>query len=240
MILLLYRLLCLLLPLMVGSAAAVADEAEIWSESITPAWLDDHVAARRATNPRPSAQLNRTQVWANDIARSDMQAFAPTVPDRTVGAKVQPFHDYNFMVGTELVGGSNEAGLLSSKASWEAFLTRDWERLGGVKLGLSTAGFADSVQRGYSQSISGSMGIPLDLSLRTWSTELRLSSSMSLDAVSGTIGTSLMSEMIGQTRLTSPPDRLRSELNVRVGYGFAPNSQPVASAKLELRISPNF
>jgi hypothetical protein len=239
MILLIRRLIFPLLALMAMPAAAIADEMEIWSENITSAWLDNHVAARRAGRPRSSPRLSRTQIWANNIARSDMQAFVPTDFDRAVGAKMQPFHDYNFLVGTELIRGSGEVSLLSSKATWEAFLTRDWERLGGVRFGLSTAGFVDSIQSGYSQSVSGTMDIPLDLSLHTWSTELRLSPSMNLDSLNGDISTGLLSEIIGQTRLTTPADRFRSELNVRLGYGLAPNTRPVASARLELRIAPN-
>jgi hypothetical protein len=237
MIFLFRRWVSLLLALMAMSAAAAADEVEIWSESITSAWLDNHVAARRSIRPRPPARLSRTQVWASNIARSDMQAFMPTDFDRAVGAKMQPFQDYNFLVGTELIHGG-ESRFLSSKASWEAFLKRDWERL-GMTLGLSTAGYVDSVANGYSQSVIGTMDIPLDLSLHTWSTGLRLSPSMSLDSLKGDISTGLLSEIVGQTQLTSPADRFRSELNVRLGYGLAPNARPVASARLELRIAPN-
>ncbi|QRM29915.1 hypothetical protein [Microvirga sp. VF16] len=220
------------------STIAIANEDEIWSANITPAWLNDHVVAKRAVRPRHSPRLNRTQVWANGIARSDMHAFLPTDFDRAIGAKMQPFQDYNFLVGTELIRGGSESSLLSSKASWEAYLKRDWQGL-GVMIGLSTAGFVDSVQNGYSQSFIGTMDIPLDLSLQTWSTELRLSPSVNLDATNGDISTGLLSEIVGQTRLTSPADRFRSDLNVRLGYGLAPNTQPVASAKLELRIAPN-
>lgn len=238
MTLLLRRLASLILALLAMSTIAVANEDEIWNQKITSTWLDDHVAAGRASRPRHSPLLNRTQVWSNGIARSDKHAFLPTDFDRAIGAKMQPFQDYNFLLGTELIRGGGESTFLSSKASWEAFLKRDWERL-GVTLGLSTAGFLDSVQYGYSQSVSGIMGVPLDLSLQTWSTELRLSPSMNLDGLSGDVSAGLLSEIVGQTRLTAPTDRFRSDLNVRLGYGVAPNTRPVASATLELRISPN-
>lgn len=237
MIVFLCRLAALLLALMTMVTMAVANEVEIWSENITSAWLDDHVAVRRASRPHPSPRLSRTQVWASGIARSDMQAFMPTDSDRAVGAKMQPFQDYNFLVGTELIHGGGSS-FLSSKTSWEAFLKQDWQRL-GLTFGLSTAGFVDSLQNGYSQSISGSVDIPLDVSLHTWSTELRLSPSLNVDAMNGAISTGLLSEIVGQTRLTSPADRFRSDLNVRLGYGLSPSAQPVASAKLELRIAPN-
>lgn len=242
MIVLLRRLPSILLASIAMSTVAVANEDEIWSgkitSQITSTWLDNHVAARRASRPYYSPVLNRTQVWTNGIGRFDRHAFLPTDFDRAVGAKLQPFQDYNFLLGTELIHGGGESAFLSARSSWEAFLKRKWEPL-GVTLGLSTAGFLDSVQNGYSQSISGTMGIPLDLSLQTWSTELRLSPSMNLDSLSGDISTGLLSEIVGQTRLTAPTDRFRSDLNVRLGYGVAPNTRPVASATLELRVSPN-
>ncbi|WP_262298874.1 hypothetical protein [Microvirga sesbaniae] len=232
-------LLASLLPASLAlSTVAVANEVEIWTEPLTSTWLDDHLAVKRATRPRAPVRLNRTQVWASGIARTDMQAFLPTDVDRAVGAKMQPFQDYNFLIGTELVRGGRDTALLSSKASWEAFMTRGWERL-GVTVGLTTAGFLDPGQSAYSQSLSGIMDIPLDLSLQAWSTELRLSPSMNLDGVSGDISTGLVSELVGRTRLTKPADRFRSDLKVRLGYGVAPNTRPVASATLELRIAPN-
>lgn len=238
MILLLLRLVCLVLAAAAMTTHAAADGDEIWSKNITPAWLDEHVAAKRANYKRPVPRLSRTQVWTNGLVRSDMQAFVPTDFDRAVGAKLQPFQDYNFLVGTELVRTGSASGLVSSKATWEAFLNRDWETL-GVTVGLSTVGFVDSVQNGYSQSISGSMDIPFDLPFPTWNTQLRLSPSMNLDSMSGAVGTGLLSEIIGQTRLSSRSDRFRSDLNVRLGYGVAPDTRPTASARLELRIAPN-
>ncbi|WP_262272876.1 hypothetical protein [Microvirga yunnanensis] len=232
-------LLASLLPASLAlSTVAVANEVEIWTEPLTSTWLDDHLAVKRATRPRAPVRLNRTQVWASGIARTDMQAFLPTDVDRAVGAKMQPFQDYNFLIGTELVRGGRDTALLSSKASWEAFMTRGWERL-GVTVGLTMAGFLDPGQSAYSQSLSGIMDIPLDLSLQAWSTELRLFPSMNLDGVSGDISTGLVSELVGRTRLTQPADRFRSDLKVRLGYGVAPNTRPVASATLELRIAPN-
>lgn len=236
------RLSSILLASIAMTTMAVANEDEVWSgkitAKITPTWLDHHLAARRASRPYYSPLLNRTQVWTNGIGRFDTYAFLPTDFDRAVGAKLQPFQDYNFLLGTELIRGGGESTFLSSRSSWEAFVKRKWEPL-GVTLGLSTAGFLDSVQNGYSQSISGTMGIPLDLPLQAWSTELRLSPSMNLDGLSGDISTGLLSEIVGRTRLTARTDRFRSDLNVRLGYGVAPNTRPVASATLELRISPN-
>jgi hypothetical protein len=234
------RLLCLVLPLACGAATARADEAEIWSRNLTSEWLDQHVAAmRRDRHSRPSRSLNRTQVWANGMVRSPVQSFQPNAEGHSLGAKLQPLRDYNVLLGTELIRSGGYQGSLSSKAMWEAFMSREWEALGGMTLGLTTAGLVDTVSSAYSQSVSGTMGIPLDFPLRAWSMELRLSPNLNLDVSSGDFSTGLMSEVMSQTQLNAPTDRLRSVLNITLGYGVAPSTRPVASAKLELRISPN-
>jgi hypothetical protein len=240
MFILLCRLGTLLVSLVLASGAAWADDDEIWNRNLTPAWLDGHVAASRpGRQKRPSYDLNRTQVWANGMIRSPAQNFHSGAAGHSVGAKLQPLHDYNFLVGTELIRGGGYQGPLQSKAMWEAFVTRDWESLGGVTFGLSTAGFMDMTSHGYAQSVSGAMGIPLDLPLQSWSTQLRFAPSINLDAANGDFSTGLLSEVTGQTLLSAPTARFRSVLNVSLGYGLAPRTQPSASARLELRITPN-
>jgi hypothetical protein len=239
-----FSLLCrfgaLLLPLVLGSTMTRAEEAEIWSSNLTPQWLDEHVAAsRRGKRPRSAYGLKRTQVWTNGLAGNPARSFQRNAAGHSVGAKLQPLHDYNFLLGTELVRGGGDQAWLWSKASWEAFMARDGERLGGVPFGLSTAGFVDLTGRGYSQSLSGSLGIPLDLPPQAWSTELRLSPSLNLDASTGDLSSGLLSQVMGRALLSAPTDRFRSVLNVTLGYGLAPSTRPVASARLELRITPN-
>jgi hypothetical protein len=240
MFLLLCRLGAFSVSLLVSSGAVWAEDDEIWNRDLTPAWLDGHVAAARpGRQPRASYDLNRTQVWANGMVGSPVQSFQPGAAGHSVGAKLQPLHDYNFLVGTELIRGAGYQGPLQSKATWEAFVTRDWESLGGVTFGLATAGFMDMASHGYAQSVSGTMGIPLDLPLQAWNTQLRFAPSINLDAANGDFSTGLLSEVTGQALLSAPADRFRSVLNVSLGYGLAPNTRPVASARLEWRITPN-
>jgi len=235
------RLGAALLPLLlVPSIACRAEEPEIWNSHITRVWLDDHVSVTRHTaRTRPAYGLARTQVWSSGIARSDAQAFAASDSDRTVGAKLQPFHNLNFTIGTELTRSAGETRFLSSKTIWEAFWSRDRRRLGGFEIGFSTTGSLSHLQAGYSQSVSGVLRVPLGLSVDAWSTEFRVSPSMSLDASSRAVSTGLLSEVMGQRVLSSRADPFKSVLNVKLGYGVAPHARPTASAKLELRISPN-
>jgi hypothetical protein len=202
--------------------------------------MNDHLAVTGSMRrTRPAYRLRRTEIWANGLAPSGMQAFIPNDFDRTVGAKLQPFHDLNFKVGTALTRSGGDDRLLSSAATWEAFWSKELEPWEGVTVGLSTSGSLDNLQSAYSQSVRGTFGIPLDLPLDAWRTEFRLSPSMILDASSGSLAGGLLSEIKGQTVISSRDDPFRSVLNVKVGYGLAPDTRPVASAKLELRISPN-
>jgi hypothetical protein len=218
----------------------MADESDVWSSGISQAWIDRHVQI--ASSPaftRPSGLLARAQVWTSGIARSDMQVFAVTPFDRTVGAKVQPVRDFDFLVGTELTRGGDAARWLSSRVNWEAFWSQDLKKSTGLEVGLSTAGSMDMLRAGYSQSVSGTVGIPLRASIDMWSTQLRLSPAVNLDATSGAVGSSLTSEIVSRKVLSSHNDPFRSVLNVKLGYGVSPHARPVASALLELRISPN-
>src|SRR5690606_4463266 len=134
-----------------------------------------------AKAPRTAFSLSRTQTWANGLAASRIPAFTPSYGDKAVGAKMQPFQDWNFLVGTELIRSGGESRLLSSKSMWESSWSQDLEGLGGLRVGLSTTGLLDNRQAGYVQSFHGSLNLPLDLPLDAWSLELRLSPHMNVD-----------------------------------------------------------
>ncbi len=236
-----FRLWAILLVfLSICGIAYAGDRGEIWDATITRTWLDEHVAATSPMlRPRASFRLSRTEILANGIGRSDMQAFIPWDSGRAVGARLRPFQGLDLILGTELARAGDDSRVLSSKALWQASWSRDWQGLDGARFGLAAAGSVGSLQAGYVQSLSGTVDIPLDLPLRVWDTQLKFSPSMSLDALNGSVSTGLLSEIMGRTVLSSPKDELLSVLNVSVGYGVAADARPVASAKLELRISPN-
>lgn len=220
--------------------ADAAEDHEIWSDRVTSSWLDEHIAVRRmGSRPDNRYTLSRTQIWTSGLAKSEKTAFNPDTFDRSLGAKLQPFNDLNLRLGTELVRGGGDDGSLTSRANWEAFWTRQSDAFGGMNLGLSTGGSMATLNTGYSQTVSGTLGIPLDLSLEKWETQVRLSPNMNVDTASGNVGSGLMSEIMGQTVLSSQADPFRSVLNVKVGYGVAQDTRPAASAMLEIRISPN-
>jgi hypothetical protein len=219
------------------STSAQALEDGMVATSDAQLWSLDNVAARRAKAPVSAYTLNRTQAWTNGLVASPGPAFTPSAFDKTVGAKLQPFQDWNFMVGTELTRSGGESQFLSSKAMWESSWSQDVKTLGGLEIGLSTTGFVDNAQTDYLQSFSGNLNVPLDLPLDAWNMTLRVSPNMNMDVSNGVLNTSLMSELMGQTVLSSDA-AFQSTLNVSVGYSLAPDMRPAGQARLELRISP--
>jgi len=203
-------------------------------------WSLDNVAAWRVRAPATIYSLSRTQTWANGLVPSRLPAFAPSGVDRTVGAKMQPFQDWNFLIGTELTRSGGEGRFLSSKAIWESFWSQDLEELWGFRVGLSTTGSVDNAQADYLQSFSGTLNVPLNLPLNAWSMELRFSPNMNVDVSQGALSSNLMSELVGRTVLSPQDAAFRSTLNISVGYSLAPDTRPTAAARLELTIEPKF
>ncbi|MFC4172824.1 hypothetical protein ACFOYU_12230 [Microvirga sp. GCM10011540] len=220
-------------------ASRAADD-EIWNSRITQAWLDDHVAFAKRTPPtRVRYSLGGTQVWSNGLVPSSFQAFATAPSDQVVGAKLKPFYDFSFLIGTELVRSGDTTRILSSNVNWETSWSRNLQRLGGLKLGVATTGSVGSQDAAYSQSVSGTLGLPLAMPLEKWTMEIRLSPSMSLNTSNGEIGTHLTSEIVSQHVLGSPVSEFKSVLNLKLGYDLAPDTRPAAFAGLEIRITPN-
>lgn len=227
-------LICLLGP----ASAAQALEDGGGSTDQSPSWTIGDVVARRAKAPRTAFSLSRTQTWASGLVPSHIPAFTPSPVGRTLGAKLQPLQDWNFLIGTEMTR-SGDGGALSSKAMWESFWSQDMERLGGLTFGLSTAGSVDNAQADYLQSFSGHLSLPLDLPLNAWNLELRLSPNMNVDVSNGALTSNLMSEVVGQTVLSDQNAAYRSTLDVSLGYNLVPDARPAGSARLQLTISPN-
>jgi hypothetical protein len=207
---------------------------------MTSSWLDENIAVRRATvAPKARYSLSRTQVWSSGLAKSDISFFNPNAFDRSLGAKLQPFNDLNLRIGTEIVRGEGDDRSLTSRANWEAFWSRTSDAFGGMDLGVSTGGSMATLNSGYSQTVSGTLGIPLELPLEKWSTQVKFSPNVNVDTANGAVGSGFLSEIMGQTVLSSRADSFKSVLNVKVGYGIAQDARPAASARLEIRISPN-
>jgi hypothetical protein len=214
---------------------------DLWTVPITRDWLEQHLATGRAKPSRDAHALARSQVWATGVDRSAMQAFATSASGSTVGAKVSPFADYDYLkFGTEVTGDpGTSAAQPSSKVSWEANWSRSVADL-GVNLGFGTAGAVGNAQTGYTQSLNGSLGVPVLRQSGLRATEMRFTPNMNIDTATGALASSLNSELVTQKVLSSRADRLESVLNMKVGYAVAADARPSATAKLEWRLTPNF
>lgn len=221
-----------------GISAAHALEDAAGEMGDARSWRVEDVAARRPTSSVRSYSLERTQTWARGIAATSRSAFTPSDADKTLGAKMQPFQDWNFTIGTELTR-SGESRFLASKAMWESVWSQDVTGTEGLRIGLSTTGSVDNVQTDYLQSFSGRLNVPLEVPLNAWNVEFRFSPSMNLDVSNGALQSNLSSEIRGRKVLSSRADAFTSIVNVSLGYSLAPDTRPAASARLELRISPN-
>ncbi len=207
---------------------------------ITRTWLDEHLAvSRNKPKQGTGSNLPRTQIWASGLGGRRADAFHADAAARIVGAKVQPFQSLNLQIGTELSRGDADASSLSSTASWHAFWSEGHASLNVPSLKLATSGSVTNFEGNYSQTVSGTLGLPLNLALDGWSTQVMFSPNMTFDLASGSLGAGLMSEIVGQTVLSAHDDAFRSVLNVKVGYGVAADARPSAAAMLEIRVSPN-
>lgn len=207
---------------------------------ITKTWLDEHLAvSRKRQRQGAGSSLDRTQIWASGLGGRRSDAFHADAAARVIGAKVQPFQSLNLQIGTELSRSDADAGSLSSTTSWHAFWSEGHASLDAPSLRLATSGSLTNLQGDYSQTVSGTLGLPLNLALDGWSTQVMFSPNMTFDLASGSLGTGLMSEIVAQTVLSAHDDAFRSVLNVKVGYGVAAAARPSASAMLEIKVSPN-
>jgi len=220
----------------VSAAQALEDGAAGIGEA--PSWRIEDVAVRRFRVSRPVYSLERTQTWASGLG--PLSRFTPSDSGKTLGAKMQPFQDWNFLIGTELIrGGGGDSRYLASRTMWESSWSRDLTEAAGLRIDFATVGSMDNAQADYFQSFNGRLHLPLDIPLNRWNVALRVSPSMNVDVSNGALYSNLMSEIMGETVLSSYSDPFRSSVNVSVGYSVAPHARPAASARLEFRISPN-
>lgn len=234
------RNIAVLLPcIFFHASAAQALEDGVQGIGHVPSWRVENAVIRRSSAPVRTYSLDRTQTWASGIATTSRSAFTRSHAGKTLGAKMQPFHDWNFLVGTELTRSGGDSRSLASRAMWESFWTQDLNAMGGLKVGLSTTGSLDHSQTDYLQSFSGSLNVPLDIALNAWNVELRVSPSMNVDVSNGSLYSSISSEIMGRKVLSSRHDAFKSTVNISVGYSLAPDTRPSASARLELLVSPN-
>jgi hypothetical protein len=215
------------------------EEHETISSNIQDAWLADHLATvRRTSQPRStSLDFTETKIWTRGL--KDSAALTP-VPrsDKAMGAKLRPFKEVDLVVGTELSESRGIDPLYRSELNWQLSWSQRLDSFAGLRLGLATTGAVESLQGGFTQGLKGSLGVQLP-SQETWgNAQIRLSPQLSFDALNGTWRPSVVPELVSDTVLNSSAAPLKTLLSLRVGSDLTPETQPSASARVELKIVP--
>jgi hypothetical protein len=212
-------------------------------DGIVPAsdrnWLVDQVETVRRTGGVQDASFNlsNAQVWSRGLEETGEGLPVPAPLDKAMGARLRLFKDYNLQVGTELSRQEDTGRALRSQVNWQFSWSRAVQELGGITVGFGTAGAVESLDGVLSQSVSGSVGVPL-VSHEIWKARLRLSPRLSYDSLDHRWRPSFAPELVSETVLSSATAPFTSLLNVRFGYDLAPESRPSASARVELRFIP--
>ena len=225
-----------LLLLIPSSQAAAFEVEEGVGQGPDGEWLTSHVeTVRRAHEVQPlSVHLSNANVWSRGLDRQDPSSPVAGPMDKAMGARVRLLKDYDLQVGTALSRHEDTGRALRSEFNWQFSWSHALRDLGGVSFGLGAGGAVESLHGGLSQSVRGSLGLPL-ITHENWKARLRVSPQVSYDSQSHQWRSNLVPEFVSERILSSTSAPFLSLLNLRVGYDLAPQSRPSATARLELR-----
>jgi hypothetical protein len=202
-------------------------------------WLGDHLDTVRRTDGLRTASfhLSDAKVWSRGLDDGDDGLPVPAPLDKAMGARVRLLTDYDIQIGTELSRHEDTGRALRSELNWQFSWSRALQGLGGLSIGFGTRGAVESLHGGLSQSLSGSLGVPL-VSLEDWKARLRVTPQLTYDSLAHAWRPTMTPEFVSETILSTPADPYVSLLNLRLGYDLAPDTRPSASARVELRFVP--
>lgn len=199
-------------------------------------WLAEQIAAvrRAASVDRPGAGLRAGQVWARGI---DGRAGRPAAgQEKAIGAAFQPFENLSLRVGTEVVRAG--ADPVRANVNWEYGWEREALMRRWLTVGVSTNGSLSALDAHVSQSVGGHVAIRLLPKDARWTSQLRLTPSMTFNATSGLWSQSLTPEIVGRTVISKSASPIHSVVNLSVGAPLAPHAAPALTARIELRMTP--
>ncbi|AWM88667.1 hypothetical protein [Microvirga sp. 17 mud 1-3] len=208
-----------------------------WDETWDQAWNAENVDIDRyrALSAPKIPTFGRTEVWSSGLIGSPAAVASPS--QRAVGAKLRPFADLDLLVGTQMSRNLDIDQALNARMDWQLTWSRQWAAE-ALEIGLTTTGAVDPASAVYTQSAGGSLGIRLPSAGTPWDAQLVVSPNINLDTTTGGWSSSLRSEIVAQRVLTTHKSPIRSVVNIRMGYDFAPETHPTASATLQLSFSP--
>jgi hypothetical protein len=221
-----------------GTAASALEDAAPETATWNQAWNAEHMDARcyQAFAAPKASLFQRTEFWSSGVARPSATPVAP-LSQKTVGARLRPFADYDLHFGTEMSRSLDSAHDLNAKVDWQLAWSRQWNGE-ALEFALTTSGAVDRVSTTYSQSAGGSVGVRLPSTALPWETRIVVTPSVNLDTATGLWNPNLRSEIVAKRVLTSHRSPIESVVDIRMGYDVAPDAQPAASATVQLSFSP--
>jgi hypothetical protein len=228
---------CIFLLFNVSSGVALEDIGS-HSPRDESVWIEEHLASfRQDALPAPlTFAIPRTELWTRGLA-TQTSRITPVPSSKALGAKLKPFEDFDFSIGTELSRTQDVDRALQSALDWQLAISQKWK---GLTARLFTSGAVNSVSTTISQAIGATLGLPLAPVLPWSKARLEVSPQVNFEPQSGHWNAVLTPEIVSE-RVVSPPEAsLESILRLKVGYGLTLHEEPNASARVELQITPRF
>jgi hypothetical protein len=201
-------------------------------------WLAEHLQTVRRTrsNPAGTYGLTGATIWSRGL-KEPARPSSTAPSEKAMGARIRPFREMDLTVGTQMARSGDAERVLRSEVNWQMSWSRELDSLEGVQLGFTTLGAVESLHGAYTQSLEGSLGVPVLQDRGLGETKLKVSPRLAYDALAGTWRPSLAPEIVNDTMLTGAAAPFRSVLSLRLGSDLAPDARPSATARVELRFS---
>jgi hypothetical protein len=224
---------CILLFLHATSVAAMEDVGSHADEGSI--WIEHHLASLRRIDPAGPAAFTipGTEIWARDLSDRTIR-ITPDIRSKALGARLRPFKDLDFSIGTELSRSPDLDRILQSALDWRLSVSQTWKGLTGR---LFTTGAINSISANVTQAIGASLGLPLAPVVPWLKARLEVSPSVNFEPVSGNWGAVLTPEFVSERVFSSPESPFQSVISLKMGYGLALHAEPNATARVELRVT---
>jgi hypothetical protein len=226
----------LALVALLAASPCIAAEASQLDSSGDPTTVEAQAALFR---PRDSALLAASalpnlDIWSRGL--SDPKVQPPS--DRAVGLNIRPLPVAGFAIGWEVRRASTPDAVSESDMSWKYSWERASQQAGTVSLGFTAGGTVGLLRSAVSQHLTSYMAVSLGKVASLWNSELRLSPELAFDALSRTWTMAATPELKAETLLSEPDARLRSAVNLKLGYRLSPELKPALAVGVEWKVTP--
>jgi hypothetical protein len=155
-----------------------------------------------------------------------------------VGLNIRPVPVPGLAFGWEIRRAATPDATDESEVSWRYSWERPLEQAGALSLGVTAGGAIGLFHSSLSQHVTSFLAVSLGKAASAWTSEVRLSPELGFDAFAGRWTVAATPEWKTETLLSEPAARLRSALNLRLGYRLAPERKPSLALAVEWKIVP--